>query len=51
MVYNTENYWIFGNFPSPGILENRKHHVLETGAVSILRWGEDTHSVGLLRKS
>jgi hypothetical protein len=22
MVYNTENYWVFGLFPSSGILEN-----------------------------
>jgi hypothetical protein len=37
MVYNTQNYWIFGLFPSSGILENRKHDVSETGSVSILR--------------
>jgi hypothetical protein len=24
MVYNTENYWVFGLFPSSGILENTK---------------------------
>jgi hypothetical protein len=22
MVYNTQNYWVFGLFPSSGILEN-----------------------------
>jgi hypothetical protein len=36
MVYNTQNYWVFGLFPSSGILENRKH-VSETGYVSVLR--------------
>jgi hypothetical protein len=24
MVYKTQNYWVFGPFPSSGILENRK---------------------------
>jgi hypothetical protein len=38
MVYNTQNYWIFGLFPSSGILENRKHDVSETGSVSVLTW-------------
>jgi hypothetical protein len=37
MTYNTETYWIFGLFPSSGILENRKHDVSETGSVSVLR--------------
>jgi hypothetical protein len=23
MVCNTQNYWVFGHFPSSGILENR----------------------------
>jgi hypothetical protein len=46
-VYNTHNYWVFGLCPSCGILETRKHNVLETGSVSVLRWGEDTYSVGL----
>jgi hypothetical protein len=40
MVYNTQNYWIFGLFPSSGILENtafRKLHLhlrTETDPVS-----------------
>jgi hypothetical protein len=43
MVYNTQNYWVFQLFPSSGILESRKHDVLETGSLSILRWkGEKT---------
>jgi hypothetical protein len=29
MVYNTQNYWVFGLFPSSGILETRKHNVSE----------------------
>jgi hypothetical protein len=31
MEYNTQNYWVFGLFPSSGILETRKHDVSETG--------------------
>jgi hypothetical protein len=27
MVYNTQNYWVLGLFPSSGILQNRKHDV------------------------
>jgi hypothetical protein len=42
MVYNTQNYWIFGLCPSSGILETRKHNVSETGSVSVLRWREET---------
>jgi hypothetical protein len=37
MVYNTQNYWIFGLFPSSGTLENRKHDVPEIGSFSVLR--------------
>jgi hypothetical protein len=37
MVYNTQNYWVFGLFPSSGILENIKHDVSEIESVSILR--------------
>jgi hypothetical protein len=33
----TQNYWVFGLCPSPGILETRKHNVSETGSVSVLR--------------
>jgi hypothetical protein len=53
MVYNIQNYWVFGLCLSFGILETRKHNVSETGSVSVLRWcmggGEDTYSVGSLR--
>jgi hypothetical protein len=45
MVYNTQIYWVFGLFPSSGILETGKHDVSETGCVSVLRCGgEDTYS-------
>jgi hypothetical protein len=30
VVYNTQNYWVFGLRPSSGILEARKHNVSET---------------------
>jgi hypothetical protein len=33
----TQNYWVFGLFPSSSSLENRKHDISETGSVSILR--------------
>jgi hypothetical protein len=29
MVYNTQNYWVFGLSPSSGILEKRKYDVSE----------------------
>jgi hypothetical protein len=38
MEYNTHDYWVFGLFPSSGILENRKHYVSQTESVSVLRW-------------
>jgi hypothetical protein len=33
----TKNCWVFGLFPSSGILENIKHDVSETGSVSVRR--------------
>jgi hypothetical protein len=33
MVYNTQNYCVFGLFPSSGILETTEHDVLESGPV------------------
>jgi hypothetical protein len=39
MVYNTQDYWVFGLRPSSGILKNTKeHNVSETGSVSVLMW-------------
>jgi hypothetical protein len=51
--YFSQNYWVFGLFPSSGILENRKDDVSETGSVSLLRWrGEKTPSqLGPLEKA
>jgi hypothetical protein len=50
-AYNLQNYWVFGFFPSSGILENGKH-ISETGSVSVLRWGgEDTYSLGSLQRA
>jgi hypothetical protein len=47
-----QNYWVFGVSPASGILGNRKHDILETRSVSILRCGgEDTYSVGSLKQS
>jgi hypothetical protein len=37
MAYNTQNYWVFGLFPSSGIVQNRKHDVSEAGSVSVLK--------------
>jgi hypothetical protein len=39
MVYHTQSYWVFGLFPTSGILGIRKHDVSETGSVSVLRCG------------
>jgi hypothetical protein len=39
MLYNTQNHWVFGFYPSSGIPKTRKHNVSETASVSILRWG------------
>jgi hypothetical protein len=52
MAYNTQNYWVFGLFPLPGILETRKHDVSETGSVSVFRWGGKTPThLGLLERA
>jgi hypothetical protein len=47
-----QNHWFSGLCPSSRILITRKHNVLETGPVSVLRRDEgDTYSVESLRKS
>jgi hypothetical protein len=52
MVYDTQNYWVFGLCPSSYFLKIREHNVSENEGVSVLRWGEgDTYSVGSVRKS
>jgi hypothetical protein len=36
MAYNIQKYWVFGFFPSSGILENRrKNDVSENGSVEL----------------
>jgi hypothetical protein len=50
MVYNTQNYWVFGLCPSSGVIKTRKHDVSETGCFRPQVRGGDTDSVGYLRK-
>jgi hypothetical protein len=47
MVYNTQNYWVFALLPSSGVLENRKHGVLKTGSVSVIRLRREKTSTKL----
>jgi hypothetical protein len=35
-ILDLQNYWVFGLYPSFGILETRIHSVSETGSVSVL---------------
>jgi hypothetical protein len=35
--YKSQNYWVFGLCPLSGIQKTRKHIILETGSVSVLR--------------
>jgi hypothetical protein len=46
MVYNTQNYWVFGLYPSSGILENTMFRKLDLFPSSGEGGGEDTYSVG-----
>jgi hypothetical protein len=56
MMFNTQYYWVFG-LSIVQYLEKKKQtikqdNILETGSVSILRWGVgDTYAVGSVRKS
>jgi hypothetical protein len=36
MVYNTQNYWVFGIFPVSGILDNRKETFLKLDLFLVL---------------
>jgi hypothetical protein len=47
----TQNYWVFGLSPSSGILENTTFRKLDLFPSSDEGGGEDTYSVGPLRKS
>jgi hypothetical protein len=51
MVYNTQNYWDFGLFPSSDILENTTFRKLDLFPSSDEGGGEDTYSVGPVRES
>jgi hypothetical protein len=51
MVYNTQNYWVLGLFPSSGILENTTFRKLDLFPSSGEGGGGDTYSVGPLKKS
>jgi hypothetical protein len=51
MVYNTQNYRVWGLFPSSGILENMTFRKLDLFPSSGEGGGENTYSVGPLRKS
>jgi hypothetical protein len=37
IIIFTQNDWVFGLCPSPGILKTREHNVSENGSVSVLR--------------
>jgi hypothetical protein len=50
MMYNTQNYWVFGLFQSSGILEKTTFRILDLFPSSGVGGGEDTYSVGPLRK-
>lgn len=36
MVYNIWDYWVFGLYPSSGILKNTEEYVSETGSVNFV---------------
>jgi hypothetical protein len=48
MVYNTQNNWVLGLFPSSGVLGNRN---TTFGKLPQVKGREDTSSVEPLRKS
>jgi hypothetical protein len=50
MMYNTQNYGVFGPCPSSGILKTREHSFSETGSVCILRWGEAPTLLGPIER-
>jgi hypothetical protein len=51
MMYNTQNYWVFGLCPSSGILENTTFRKLDLFPSSGVGGEEDTYLVEPLRKS
>jgi hypothetical protein len=51
MVYNSQNCWVFGLFPSCGILQTREHNGFGNWICFLPQVrGEDTYSVGTIRK-
>jgi hypothetical protein len=42
MMYNTQNYWVFGLCPSYGILDTRRYDVSETGYIRPQLGGRET---------
>jgi hypothetical protein len=49
MVYSTtQNFWVFGLCPLPGILKTREHNVLETGCFRSQLRGETPTLLGPL---
>jgi hypothetical protein len=42
MVYNTQNYWVFGLCPLSAVLKTREHNISETGSISLLRLSGET---------
>jgi hypothetical protein len=50
MVYDTQNYWVYGLYPSLGIL-NTRERVLETGSVFVLSWREISTLLSLLQRA
>ncbi|PNF32911.1 hypothetical protein B7P43_G01845 [Cryptotermes secundus] len=50
MVYNTQNYWIFGLCLSSGVLEKEKHDVSETGSVIVLRLAQAVKILKCIRE-
>jgi hypothetical protein len=48
---SSQNYWVFGPFPSPGILENRKHDVSETDLFPSSCEGQTAAQLGPLERA
>jgi hypothetical protein len=49
MVYRTQNYWVFGHFPSSGILEIENTTFRKLDLFPSSGEGENTYSVGSLK--
>jgi hypothetical protein len=51
IVYDIQNYWVFGLCPSSGILVTRKHNVSETGFFPSSGEGETPTLLGPLERA